>query len=317
MAKKQGCLAQSEYRLFQCINTIVDFGFIILYIINSIFLILGHIIVIGTTYTLVEYSDWLELARQQQNVVVLLLMGIFTLFVGIIGIVGANRLQRSDGNLNNMKGRKLKIMYLYITCVFIITCATLGMAIGMDWFIKNLNEPKFREDGNHLQNSFKHCDRYVKCSFEYCCDGLDGRAIADQNVTCTGQEKSTVYAMSKEKLCGNLQKKNLLGGSSCSDYDTYQVRIYDWMQEKFKPVVDLAKSVGMVLTIVFISSVFVGICKKRKDIIEERNNLPEYKADSGLDDDTKNVKKLLEKDDFKKKAELAYIDSHGYSTVQV
>ena len=93
MAKKQGCLAQSEYRLFQCINTIVDFGFIILYIINSIFLILGHIIVIGTTYTLVEYSDWLELARQQQNVVVLLLMGIFTLFVGIIGIVGANRLQ--------------------------------------------------------------------------------------------------------------------------------------------------------------------------------------------------------------------------------
>ena len=108
---------------------------------------------IGTTYTLVEYSDWLELARQQQNVVVLLLMGIFTLFVGIIGIVGANRLQRSDGNLNN--------------------------------------------------------------------------------------------------------------------------------------------------------------------IIEERNNLPEYKADSGLDDDTKNVKKLLEKDDFKKKAELAYIDSHGYSTVQV
>jgi hypothetical protein len=272
---------------------------------------------VGTIYSLVTYPDWLELARQNQNVVLLLLMGIFIILVAVLGIVGAYKLQLAD--VEKIQKGAMRTMYIYITCIAIITLVISLMAIGMDFFMKNLNEPKVRTDGNHLQNSFKHCDRYVKCSFQYCCDGLDGRASSGENVTCSGQEKATVYAMSKEQICGNLQKKNLLGGSSCSDYETYQLRVYDWVEENFKPIVGLATGVAVVLATVFVSSVFVGACKKRIDN-KRLDNVPTYSdemEDKNEEESVEDVRDLLKKEEFKANTELAYIDTHGYSTVEV
>eukprot|EP00943_MAST-04B_sp_MAST-4B-sp1_P003439 g3439.t1 len=272
---------------------------------------------IGTISSLVEYPDWLELARQNQNVVLLLLMGIFIILVAVLGIVGACKLQLAG--VEKMQKGAMRTMYIYIACIAIITLVITLMAIGMDFFMKNLNEPKVRTDGNHLQNSFKHCDRYVKCSFQYCCDGIDGRATSGENVTCSGQEKATVYAMSKEKLCSIIQKKNLLGGSSCSDYNTYQVRVYDWVEENFQPIVDLATGVAVVLATVFVSSIFIGACKKRIDN-KRLDNVPTYSdemEDKNKEESVKDVRHLLKKEKFKSDTELAFIDNHGYSTVEI
>lgn len=311
------CCHTVEHYLRLCINFIIDVGFIILYIINAIFILLGAVIMIGSIYSMVEYPDWLELARQSQNVTLLLLMGIFTILVAVLGIVGACKLHQSD--MENIQKGTMRTMYIYITCIAIITIVMSSMAIGMNYFMSNLNEPRVRSDGNHLENSFKHCDRYVTCSFQYCCDGLDGRAISGENVTCNGQEKATVYAMSKEKICGSLQKKNLLGGSSCSDYETYQVRVYDWVEEEFEPIVGIATGVSVVLATVFVCSVFVGACKKRIDS-KKLDNVPTYSdemEDKEEEKSVEDVRGLLKKESFKSDTQLAFVDSHGYSTVEV
>ena len=80
---RQCCLKINRF-VERCTNFLFEFAILIFSFINVVFLLLGLGVVIGATVMLVNFADWLELARQQQNTVVILLMGIFTQIAQIL-----------------------------------------------------------------------------------------------------------------------------------------------------------------------------------------------------------------------------------------
>ena len=291
-----------------------------------VFLLLGLGVVIGATVMLVNFADWLELARQQQNTVVILLMGSFIFVVAALGLLGARMMHKRSKTDNYIYKNESAfctdnhiraILSVYGLIMLIIAVAVLCMAIGMEYFMNHLNEKDARSNNNPLQSSFLHCDRYAACSFEYCCDGQNGRAIAGHNVTCYGQVRSTVYAMSKKRICGALQERNLVGGSSCTDYETYERRVYEWIQQKFKPMIGWTIVLGSVLIATFIFCVMSCVCKLGSKCCggctccdslkssKENKSTTEEKATRDL------VNTIIESDS------LAYVEKYGYSSVQI
>ena len=187
--------------------------------------------------------------------------------------------------------------------------------------MNHLNEKDARSNNNPLQSSFLHCDRYAACSFEYCCDGQNGRAMAGHNVTCYGQVRSTVYAMSKKRVCGTLQERNLVGGSSCIEYETYERRVYEWIQQKFKPMIGLTIALGSVLIATFAFCIMTCLCKLGSrccnwcgycDCCDSVKSSKEKKSTTAEDATRELVNTIIKSD-----SELAYVEKFGYSSVKI
>ena len=317
------CCVKINVCLEKCTNCLFKFALLIFSALNVVFLLLGLCVVVGTTVMLVNFADWLELARQQQNTVVLLLMGLFIFVVAALGLFGARIMhKRGKNSIGNTDNHLRAILSVYGLIMLILAIAVLCMAIGMDYFMKHLNDKSARTNGNPLQSSFQHCDRYAACSFEYCCDGQGGRAIAGHNVTCYGQVRSTVYAMGKGKICGTLQDRNLVGDSSCVDYETYERRVYEWVQEKFKPIITLTIAVGLVLTATFAFCIITFLCKlgrKCCDYCHRCDCCSNEKSpkDHNLTADEETTRELVNTIMKSDSAEMAYIEKCGYSSVSI
>ena len=125
----------------RCTNILFEFAILIFSFINVVFLLLGLGVVIGATVMLVNFADWLELARQQQNTVVILLMGSFIFVVAALGLLGARMMHKKSKNKSTFTDNHIRaILSVYGLIMLIIAVAVLCMAIGMEYFMNHLNE---------------------------------------------------------------------------------------------------------------------------------------------------------------------------------
>ena len=211
---------------------------VVLLIINTIWLILGLVLLIVGIYATIQFQQYDGLV----DIAVLYVISVFGFLMMIVTAVGY---------FGILKLNKI-LLAIYAICLFLLCLGMVVVGIILLSYVSTIDESQTRTLGQSAQQSqkraVKNIQNYVNCSYNKCCS-----LHSIQNFTkvkCKNEEEV------KEGVCAGLGERS--GPSACKTYDTYNKGILDWLQLNLTPLISVILGIAAVQLFAFcISMAFV------------------------------------------------------------
>ena len=211
---------------------------VVLLIINTIWLILGLVLLIVGIYATIQFQQYDGLV----DIAVLYVISVFGLLMMIVTGVGY---------FGILKLNKI-LLAIYAICLFLLCLGMVVVGVVLLSYVSTIDESQTRTLGQSAQQSqkraVKNIQNYVNCSYNKCCSQHSIQNFT--KVKCKNEEEV------KEGVCAGLGERS--GPSACKTYDTYNKGILDWLQLNLTPLISVILGIAAVQLFAFcISMAFV------------------------------------------------------------